>query len=155
MTQQTINVGAAPNDHTGDPWRDAFQKANANFDELYARQDQIGAGFTGYGSVITLPVTDGECRVTRSGQIIEIVMLTKGGPGSCVIDVRKATFDNYPPAGGDSICGGDKLTISNDIKLRKTNFEAWASGVNKGDILAFHPESISGFTNLSILVIIQ
>lgn len=36
MARQTINVGAAPNDGTGDTWRDGFIKANTNFAELYA-----------------------------------------------------------------------------------------------------------------------
>jgi hypothetical protein len=36
MAQQTIQVGAAPNDNTGDFIRDAFIKVNANFDELYS-----------------------------------------------------------------------------------------------------------------------
>jgi hypothetical protein len=35
MSQQTINVGAAPNDGTGTPLRTAFQYTNANFTELY------------------------------------------------------------------------------------------------------------------------
>src|SRR6185369_8140187 len=41
MTQQTINIGTAANDGTGDPLRDAFDKVNDNFTELYA-----GAGIT-------------------------------------------------------------------------------------------------------------
>lgn len=35
MAQQTIDIGAAPNDGTGDPIRDAFDKCNDNFNELY------------------------------------------------------------------------------------------------------------------------
>jgi hypothetical protein len=35
MPQQTINIGTAANDRTGDTWRDAMDKANDNFDELY------------------------------------------------------------------------------------------------------------------------
>jgi hypothetical protein len=35
VTQQTINLGAAPNDGTGDPQRTAFDKCNTNFTELY------------------------------------------------------------------------------------------------------------------------
>jgi hypothetical protein len=35
MSQQTINVGAAPNDGTGTPLRTAFQYTNSNFTELY------------------------------------------------------------------------------------------------------------------------
>lgn len=36
MTQQTIGIGAAINDGTGDPLRTAFTKTNDNFTELYA-----------------------------------------------------------------------------------------------------------------------
>lgn len=39
MSKQIINVGAAADDRTGDTWRDAMVKSNANFTELY--QDQI------------------------------------------------------------------------------------------------------------------
>jgi hypothetical protein len=35
MAQQTIDIGVAPNDGTGDPLRVAFDKINDNFDELY------------------------------------------------------------------------------------------------------------------------
>jgi hypothetical protein len=35
MVQQLINVGATANDGTGDPWRDAFIKVNANETELF------------------------------------------------------------------------------------------------------------------------
>ncbi len=35
MAQQTINIGASPNDGTGDFVRDAFDKTNDNFTELY------------------------------------------------------------------------------------------------------------------------
>ena len=35
MAQETINIGTSPNDGTGDPLRNAFNKANLNFTELY------------------------------------------------------------------------------------------------------------------------
>ena len=35
MTQQIINIGATPNDGTGDPLRTAFTKVNADFTEVY------------------------------------------------------------------------------------------------------------------------
>jgi len=35
MAKQTINIGTAVNDGTGDPLRTAFDKVNDNFDELY------------------------------------------------------------------------------------------------------------------------
>lgn len=44
MAQQTINVGAAANDGTGDPLRTAFTKCNANFTELYTSGGGGGVG---------------------------------------------------------------------------------------------------------------
>jgi hypothetical protein len=44
VTQQIINVGAAPNDGTGDPARTAFTKCNANFSELYGAALAAGGG---------------------------------------------------------------------------------------------------------------
>ena len=51
MAQQIINIGAAPDDNTGDPIRTAFDKSNQNFTELYnlAKEDsdvirQAGSG---------------------------------------------------------------------------------------------------------------
>lgn len=45
MAQQTINIGTAANDGTGDPVRTAYSKANSNFTELYARP--TGGGGSG------------------------------------------------------------------------------------------------------------
>ena len=45
MTQQTINIGTAPNDGTGDYIRVAFDKMNDNFDELYAMVAAVGASW--------------------------------------------------------------------------------------------------------------
>lgn len=43
MAQQTIDIGSAPNDGTGDPLRTAFDKANDNFSELYGFSPSAGA----------------------------------------------------------------------------------------------------------------
>ena len=65
VTQQTINVGSAPNDGTGDPARTAFQKTNANFTDLYASLAIYGQAFVGTftatlnQTVFTLPTSPG------------------------------------------------------------------------------------------------
>ncbi len=46
MAQQTINVGAAPNDGTGTPLRTAFQYTNSNFSELYTATGPSGNNIT-------------------------------------------------------------------------------------------------------------
>lgn len=44
MSKQTIGIGAAPNDGTGDQLRTAFTKANANFSEIYRREEGLSFG---------------------------------------------------------------------------------------------------------------
>lgn len=41
MTKQTISLGSAANDGTGDTLRQAGQKINDNFDEVYARLNPL------------------------------------------------------------------------------------------------------------------
>lgn len=41
MSQQTINIGTSANDGTGDTLRDAFNKCNGNFTELYSVTGQV------------------------------------------------------------------------------------------------------------------
>lgn len=43
MAKQTVNIGSAANDGTGDPLRTAFDKLNDNFDEVYADDFVVAA----------------------------------------------------------------------------------------------------------------
>ncbi len=63
MAQQTINVGALPNDGTGDPLRVAYEKINDNFDELYAAAASYVAKIIA-GSGVTISPTTGVGDVT-------------------------------------------------------------------------------------------
>jgi hypothetical protein len=61
MAQQLVNIGTLPNDGTGDTLRDAFDKTNDNFTEVYTdisglgtnKASLSGATFTGTVSGIT------------------------------------------------------------------------------------------------------
>jgi len=57
MAKQTINIGLAPNDGNGDPIRDAFDKVNDNFTELYNFDAGLPAVATSgdYGDLQGLP----------------------------------------------------------------------------------------------------
>lgn len=43
MAQETINIGAAPDDNTGESIRSAFNKTNNNFTELYGDKTRFTA----------------------------------------------------------------------------------------------------------------
>ena len=55
MAKQTINIGTVANDGTGDALRDAFDKTNDNFDELYTF-DYGGCGMSGNTTATTITV---------------------------------------------------------------------------------------------------
>lgn len=76
MAQQTINLGAGPNDNTGDDLRTGGGKINANFTELYAEvatipdaytdemaRDALGAALVA-GTGITITPNDGADTIT-------------------------------------------------------------------------------------------
>lgn len=52
MAQQIINIGAAPNDGTGDVLRTAFQKVNDNFTELYGSSSSAALTYTFTGASV-------------------------------------------------------------------------------------------------------
>lgn len=62
--QQTVNIGAAPGDGTGDQGRTAFQKVNANFSELYGLIGSNTLLATTYGFVCD-GVTDNATPMTN------------------------------------------------------------------------------------------
>jgi len=75
MTKQTINIGSAANDGTGDPLRTAFDKINANFTEVYNELGgSSGSSLAFSGNAIISDVTN------------ENINLTPNGTGSVVIN---------------------------------------------------------------------
>lgn len=53
MAQQTIDLGSAPNAGDGDPLRDAFDKVNENFDEIYAGKQPLDSDLTAIAALAT------------------------------------------------------------------------------------------------------
>jgi len=83
MTQQTINIGAAPDDNTGDPARTAFTKTNSNFTELYTVQTTL-AGSTGAANVGFAP-TGALVATNVQAAITEVVSDLAASSGSSTV----------------------------------------------------------------------
>lgn len=66
MAKQTVNIGAAANDGTGDPIRDAFDKLNQNFDEVYSSYSATGAVSVGNSTVNSVVSNTGGLVVSNS-----------------------------------------------------------------------------------------
>ena len=107
MAQQTLNLGSAPNDGTGDPIRTAGDKINDNFDELYAAiytdekaRDAIGAALTDGGLAVVTP-NDG-------GDTIDISV-----PAAAAADYRTGT-DATKALTSDAVWDAADLVALND-----------------------------------------
>ena len=106
MTQQVINIGAAPDDHTGDPIRTSFNKVNQNFTELYSGGSIVAGttpttGFTA-GQIVTSDGSKtqavGRSAATAWGDASHpMFMSSQNGDGSSTLWMSAT---NYPGAFG-------------------------------------------------------
>jgi len=103
---------------------------------------QRGATFVN-PSGLALPVNDVAVTIPVACTITAVTVLLSG-TGSCVIDVWRDSYANYPPTVADSICGGNKPTISAGTKYRDTTLTGWTIALSAGDILIFKLDSVSG-----------
>lgn len=95
---------------------------------------------------VTIPIA---CTITA-------VTVLLSGIGSCVIDVWRDSYANYPPTVADSICGGNKPTISAGNKYSDSTLTGWTTALSAGDILIFKLDSASGsFAAASITLTLE
>jgi hypothetical protein len=92
---------------------------------------------------LTLPVNDVAVEIPAACTITAATVLLSGA-ASCVIDVWRDSYANYPPTVADSICGSNKPTVASATKYRDATLTGWTTALSAGDILIFKLESISG-----------
>lgn len=112
-----------------------------------------GATFTGGNTAIDAgTVNDVPIYIKQECNITKIVVLTRSTVGSCVIDIWKKPFSNFPPSVADSIMGTSKPTIVSG----RTYFDTTLTNVNRflsaGDTLIVHLDSSSDFTVVGIFI---
>ena len=102
MAKQTINIGTAANDGTGDPLRTAFTKTNANFTEIYNAgliPSQTGNNaryLSTDGAILSwaVPFSGSYNDLTNKPTIPETNTNTHGGSAAIVVGQQNATRDN-------------------------------------------------------------
>ena len=99
MAQQTINIGTSPNDGTGDPIRNAFNKANLNFTDLYS-----GAGEVADGSITTAKLADNAVDADK------LNVTGNGTVGQALLSDGDGTFSWG--AAGESYTAGTGITLT-------------------------------------------
>ena len=139
MAKQVINIGTTANDNTGDPIRDAFDKVNDNFTELYTDDA---------GDVNSITATAPIARDSATGAVT--ISLTDGGISTQKIaddavtadklanSINTAITDNTAKVTNAThtgeVTGSAALTIANDavtfakLENRYTALSALGSG---------------------------
>lgn len=90
-----------------------------------------------------------DCTITRC------TILTKGGTGSCQVDVWAVPIASYPPSVANSICAGHLPTISSGISHDDSTLTGWNTVLPKGQAVTFHLVSSSVFTEIVFQLVLQ
>jgi hypothetical protein len=128
MSQQTIGIGSAPNDNTGDPVRTAFNKCNLNFTELYNLTNWPQRRVT--VSPITVLSSDYiiNCAISSGSPTCNLPAASSRAGVPLVFKDSGGQFSAYPltltATSGDTIDGLASLTLNTNysrIQLRPYN----------------------------------
>lgn len=143
---------AAPQDGDDLQWSTA---SNAWIPVANARKWAVGATWSNGANVLTNAVNKVNAIVVEDAVIESWYLITDGGNGSCVVDVRRIPVTEYPPLVTDTICGGEKPSLSVQTAATDPSLTAWDVNCTAGDVLQFVLESTSTFTMVQIILVLR
>jgi hypothetical protein len=114
-----------------------------------------GASFAGFGAPIVIPANNVAITIKEDCTIRQVVVLTMGGTGSCVVDIWKEEYADYPATSADSITAAAKPTISSGIKYSDSTLTGWSTALSAGDTLIFNLESCATFTAVFVFLLLE
>lgn len=110
------------------------------------------------GSVGVTPGVKGFFEVGSGCVITAVTVLSTDPdvtPGSCVIDLWKAPYTNYPPTAADSITASARPTLVDAVKSQDTALVGWTTTIAAGDVLACVVLSASGLRRLAVTLTVR
>lgn len=114
-----------------------------------------GATWVRGSGQINVPVGDVDLYVSEPLELVGIVILTGDAAGSCVVDIWKDVFANFPPTVADTIFASGKPTISGGTTYSDFVLSSVTTTFAAGDTLRFHLQSSSIFNHVSIFLILR
>lgn len=143
---------ATPQDGDNLQWSTA---SNAWIPVANARKWAVGATWSNGSNLLTSAVNKVNAVVVEDAIIESWYVITDASSGSCVIDVRRVPIGEYPPLSTDTICGGEKPTLTAQTAATDPALTAWDVNCTAGDILQFVLESTSNFTMVQIMLVLR
>lgn len=120
-----------------------------------ARRWTVGATWTNGPNDLIYPVNNVNSVVSENCNIVGWYLLTDGGTGSCVVDILRVPVHEFPPLNTDTICGGNKPDIVSTYMATDTDLISWDVVCTEGDLLQFRLDSVSGFTMVQLILILE
>lgn len=114
-----------------------------------ANKGQFGITIDGGGAAITTGTY--YVRVPWSGTITGWDIVADQS-GSCVVDIWKDTYANFPPDNSDSIAGSELPTLSSAVKNQDASLSTWTTTVTAGDYVGFNVDSATTVTRVHIAI---
>ena len=129
----------------GSSWKNSTSAAGDGGDDtlsiaLFGNEYDIVSG-----SVVDLPIPY-DC--TISGSVLTGIP-TSESVGSMILDIRKDTYDNWPPTSADSIVADAPPTITNGVKSKDDTLTGWTKTLTKGNHLRWYVIYCSGLTQVN------
>ena len=166
MAKQTIGIGTSANDGTGDPLRDAFDKVNDNFDEVYSAFTFASNNATVANNVLignstvntvanstTVSITNSTSQVTTtSGSVLVGNSTVNTTANSSTIVVSNSTSSITVSEGTIAVGNSTVNTTANSSLVNATSVTV---NSNTGLTLGTSDTSANGFTYLPNGLIIQ
>ena len=166
MAKQTIGIGTTANDGTGDPLRDAFDKVNDNFDEVYSAftfasnnatvANNVLIGNSTVNSVAnstTVSISNSTSEVTvTSGSLLVGNSTVNSIANSSTIVVSNSTSSITVSEGTIAVGNSTVNTTANSSLVNATSVTV---NSNTGLTLGTSDTSANGFTYLPNGLIIQ
>jgi hypothetical protein len=145
MAQQTINIGSAANDGTGDPLRTAFDKINDNFDELYGSTAEANDLLEDSTPQLGGDLDVNGRRITSARSNEDIVLLPNGTGGVVASGLRIA---------GTTLSADDSSTVNiNEALVVDGTMAVSGASTLTGAVTASSTLGVSGITTLTTTVI--
>jgi hypothetical protein len=108
-----------------------------------------GTYVSGSGAVMA-PGNDIFFLIDQTMVLERVTILTTGGTGSCVVDLRKTPVGSFPPTGANSICGGTLPTITAGTTYDDSTLTGFTILMQQGDVFGIHLSSSSVFTSVMV-----
>jgi hypothetical protein len=119
MAKQTINIGSTANDGTGDPLRDAFDKVNDNFTELYSDDSGDVDSIIG-GTGLEVDSATGDVTVSVSNGGVDTTQLAADAVDGTKIADDSIDSEHYVDGSIDTAHLADDQITHDKIEARYT-----------------------------------